>query len=361
MTQPALIAPGRRVTPDAYRVLPADAPERDWLAARRRGIGSSDVAAIMGVAEHRTALHVWYDKRDRLPDDDAGEAALWGRLHEDTVAREWARRNRSTVRRVGLVAGAGEWPSRSWMLCTLDRQVGVCPLALAEAQRARTAMTTGTICSLEVKTRNAFVSKRWRRNVPDDVLAQVVWQMAVTGYDHTHVACLIGGNDYRQYVVRRDPPLEADIVAAVADFWNRCVLGGQRPEVDVEAYADDLVDLDNRVHPVRAGSARLDGLTVHNLISDYETARLAEAAAKRAKGAAKAEMVRLLDGTEAAMVEQGRGEPAWTYFEQNRRPDVNLARLAEVWPDAYADCVADKTGRTLAIARDLRLTEDDVD
>lgn len=361
MTQPALIAPGRRVTPGAYRVLPADASERDWLAARRRGIGSSDVAAIMGVAEHRTALHVWFDKRDRLPDDDAGEAALWGKLHEDTVAREWARRNRSTVRRVGLVAaldgpfGAGGqlvMPSRSWMLCTLDRQVGVCP---ATKERA-----TATVCSLEVKTRNAFVSKRWRRNVPDDVLAQVVWQMAVTGYDHTHVACLIGGNDYRQYVVRRDLALEADIVATVADFWARCVLGGERPEVDVEAYADDLVDLDNRVHPVRAGSARLDGVTVGNLIRDYERARLAETGAKRAKSAAKAEMVRLLDGTEAAVVDQGRVDPVWTYFEQNRRPDVNLARLAELWPDAYADCVADKTGRTLAIARDLRLTEGDL-
>lgn len=359
MTQPGLFAPGRRVTPGAYRVLPADAPEADWLAARRRGIGSSDVAAIMGAAEHRSALHVWYDKRDRLPDDDAGEPALWGRLHEDTVAREWARRNRSTVRRVGLVA-AGTYPAHAdtgraaWMLCTLDRQVGVCP---ANKDRA-----TATVCSLEVKTRNAFVSKRWRRNVPDDVLAQVVWQMAVTGYDHTHVACLIGGNDYRQYVVRRDLALEADIVATVADFWTRCVIGGQRPEVDVEAYADDLVDLDNRVHPVRAGSARVDALDVSNVVRDYETGRLAEARATRAKTAAKAEMVRLLDGTEAVVVDGYRGnEPAWTYFEQARRPDVNLARLAEVWPEAYADCVAEKTGRTLAIARDLRMTETDLD
>src|SRR5215471_12994036 len=233
--QPALFAPGRKVTPTAYRVLPADADEQAWLARRRDGIGSSDVAAILGVAEHRTALHVWYDKRGSLPDSDAGEAALWGHLHEDTVAREWARRNRSTVRRVGLVANV----EKTWMLTTLDRQIGVCPLD----------RQAGTICALEVKTRHAFVAGRWRRDTPDAVLAQVVWEMATTGYPHIHVACLSGGNDYRQYVIRRDPELEADIITTAERFYHGNVVAGVRPVVDeLDRYADDLVDLDNRVH-----------------------------------------------------------------------------------------------------------------
>lgn len=81
------VATTRRVTPTGVRVLPADADRDTWLAARRTGIGSSDVAAILGVADQRTALHVWHDKRGELV-DDAGEPALWGRLLEDPVARE---------------------------------------------------------------------------------------------------------------------------------------------------------------------------------------------------------------------------------------------------------------------------------
>jgi putative phage-type endonuclease len=347
MTQPALIAPGRRVTPTAYRVLAADVDERAWLDERRRGIGSSDVAAILGVAERRSALHVWYDKTGRYTDDDAGEAALWGKLHEDTVAREWARRNRSTVRRVGVVAHVDQ----AWMRCTLDRQVGVCPL-----DRERSAS-----CALEVKTRNAFVAGKWRREIPDDVLAQVVWQMAVTGYAHIHVACLIGGNDYRQYIIRRDAELERDIVAAASAFWSGNVLLRHKPAVDVEAYADDLVDLDNRVHRDRAPTADLDGFEAHALIRDYETNRLHAQRYEQQQKAARARMVLALDGAEAAVAEgDPRRDPMWTYFEQNRRPGVDLAQLAERWPDAYAACITEKSGRTLAIAASLRLKEDDL-
>ena len=347
MTQLALIAPGRRVTPSACRVLPADANEADWLRARRRGIGSSDVAAILGVAERRTALHVWYDKRDRLPDDDAGEPALWGHLHEDTVAREWARRNRSTVRRVGLVAHT----EHTWRLCTLDRQIGICPL-----DRTHTATTA---CALEVKTRNAWVAGKWRRSVPDDVLAQVVWEMAVTGYEHIHVACLIGGNDYRQYVIRRDAELEADIVAGVETFWTTNVIGGARPAVDTQAYADDLMSLDNRLHPDRGGAAILAATSrPWELVDDYEETRLAVKGATARHKAAKVALIEALDGREMALVDEGRGDqPMWTYLERRQAPGVDLALMAEQHPDAYAACVSERAGRVLDIARDLRHTD----
>src|SRR5690606_40390261 len=56
--------------------------------------------------------------------DDAGEAAFWGTVHEEPVARHWAMRNRSVIRRVGLVAHVDH---PHWMT-TLDRRVTECPL-----------------------------------------------------------------------------------------------------------------------------------------------------------------------------------------------------------------------------------------
>src|ERR1700759_1282691 len=155
----------RRITPTAVRMLPADADRATWLAERRNGIGSSDVAAILGVSDYNTAVHVWHDKRGTLV-DDAGEAALWGHLLEEPVAREWARRHRSVVQRVGLVAHVDE----PWRRATLDRQVLECPMD----------RTVRTRCALEVKCRSAFKANRWKSDVPDDVLAQTVWRMAGT-------------------------------------------------------------------------------------------------------------------------------------------------------------------------------------
>ena len=40
----------------------ANLPNEEWLAWRRRGIGGSDVAAILGVSPFRTARDLYFDK-----------------------------------------------------------------------------------------------------------------------------------------------------------------------------------------------------------------------------------------------------------------------------------------------------------
>lgn len=331
----------RRVTPSALLALPASASRDEWLAARRHGIGSSDIAAVMGVSPYRTASHVYHDKRGDLPiDDDAGEAALWGNLLEETVAREWARRNRSVVRRVGLVSHETD----PWRLCTLDRRVTECPMD----------RTRREACALEVKTRNAWVASRWLRVVPDDVLAQVLWQIAVTGYDHVHVACLIGGQDYRQYVIRRagNEDIVADILTVAGRLWADIRAG--RPPTPT-GDPDALVDLYDRLNPDRDGVAHLDavGLDVVADLDEYETARLEAKAALGRQAAARARLVAHLDAAEYGVLD---GQLAYTYTA-GTQSRVDLERLAEDWPDAYADCLNRTTTNTLRIKKPYRRKE----
>ena len=321
----------RRVTPTAVRVLPADADRDQWLNRRREGIGSSDVAAILGVADKATALHVYRDKRGELVDDD-NEYALWGRVLEGPVAEEWQRRNRSVVHRVGLVANT-EVP---WALATLDRRVIECPLNRAGRVNA---------CALEVKTRNAFVAHRWRADVPDDVLAQVTWQMEVTGYDHIHVAVLIGGNDYRQTTVRRDPAIARYMLGEVYTFRERYLLPGVPPPHD-PTKADAVIELDKLMHrDGRAGSIDV-GLDAVGELLEYATAQADEADAKRRKKAAQAAMALAADGHQTVTTD---GELAWSY-RPGRHRACDMDRLAEQFPDAYEACVTDKPTHTLVIA-----------
>ncbi|MGE7437527.1 YqaJ viral recombinase family nuclease [Kitasatospora sp. NPDC001175] len=331
-------AAGRRVTPTARLVLPADADRNRWLDARRAGIGSSDVPAILGVNDYATPLHVYLDKLGELS-DDAGEAAHWGNVLEEPVAREWARRNRSVVRRVGLVAHQDE----SWRRATLDRRITECPLP--ESRREA--------CALEVKTRSAFKSAQWHSGAPDDVLAQVLWQMAVTGYDHMHYAVLIGGNDYRQGVVRADQHRQttADVLTAVAIFWTGNVLARVRPPHSGTPARN--VELYRRLHTERVGVVHLDHQPdAHNALLDYETARLEEAAARKRKEVAQAELLRLLGDAQVAALGNGK---AWSMEPTVGRPSTDYGRLAERWPDAYADCVTTKPGERLDIDKAFRL------
>lgn len=324
-----MTAATRRVTPTAYRVLPADADRDLWLAERRKGIGSSDVAAILGLVEQRTPVHVWRDKRGEDV-DTAGEAALWGTLLEDTVAREWARRNRSVIARVGLVANV----EQPWMLATLDRRVAECPLN-REIRQA---------CALEVKCRNAFTSHRWRSDVPDDVLAQVTWQMRITGYSHIHVAVLIGGNDYRQTVVRPDDGLEAYVVGEVTAFRENHILPDVEPDWDLNKAAA-LIELDNLRHPDRSGTLELDVPAIGGVM-EYAAASAAASAAKKRLEAARATLARLAEGHQVMTF---ANELAYQ-FGPVTRATVDLAALAERYPEAYAACVTDKKHHQIRIA-----------
>ena len=319
----------KHVTPRGLLLAPSTVPRADWLRIRREGIGSSDVAAILGVAEHSTALHVWYDKTGQLDlDQDAGEAAMWGNLLEEPVAREWCRRNHSSVQRVGIVAH----DAATWKRCTLDRKVDSCPMNMVDR------------CALEVKTRSAWVAGRWKRGLPEDVHAQVAWQMNVTGYDHIHLACLIGGQEFRQFTVHRDHDLEATINQIVTPFWTDNVMGEIAPGVDV-AHPDDEVELANRVHPSRTGVIEVPFVALESFLA-YQEAGALESAAKARKAGAKAKLVHALGGGDTATMD---GHLMYTYLPTTRR-SVDLDKLADEFPAAYEACVSENASPTIRLS-----------
>lgn len=330
-------AAGRRVTPTGRLILSADADRADWLTARRSGIGSSDVPAILGLVDYTPPLKVYYDKLGRDV-DDAGEAAYWGTVNEEAVARRWAMQSRSVIRRVGLVAHQDH---RHWMT-TLDRRVTECPLS--EDEQAP--------CALEVKTRSAFKSAQWHAGAPDDVTAQVLWQIIVNGYEHMHYAVLIGGNEYHQGVIRADQYADvmADITTAVDYFWNEHVQAEVPPAPTGDGEA--LTRLFRRLHPTRSGAVDVDRHDdALDALLDYGTHQRAESAAKKAKAAAKARMIAALGDAQSALI---GGERAYSLEPSNAAPKVDFELMAERYPDAYAACVAPNPTERIDIAKQYK-------
>ncbi len=326
-------AAGRRVTPTGRLILPADADRAVWLTARRSGIGSSDVPAILGLVEHSPPLKVYYDKLG-ADVDDAGDAAYWGTVNEENVARTWAMRNRSVIRRVGLVAHVDH---PHWMT-TLDRRVTECPLSDDDQ----------VPCALEIKTRSAFKSAQWHTGAPDDVLAQVLWQIIVNGYEHMHYAVLIGGNEYHQGVIRADQHSDvmADITTAVDRFWTEHVQA-QLPPAPV-GDGEALTRLFRRLHPTRSGTVDVDRHDdALDALLDYGRHQRAESTARKAKNAAKARMISALGDAQSALI---GGERAYSLEPTNAAPRVDLEALAERWPDAYAACVSPNPTERIDIA-----------
>lgn len=80
-----------------------DLSREDWLKERQRGIGGSDDAAIAGVSRWKSPVAVWLDKTGQVEPEEAGEAAYWGTMLEDIVAREFAARTGFKVRRCNFM------------------------------------------------------------------------------------------------------------------------------------------------------------------------------------------------------------------------------------------------------------------
>ncbi|MGW6747593.1 YqaJ viral recombinase family nuclease [Streptomyces sp. NPDC055006] len=331
-------AAGRRVTPTGRLILPADADRADWLTARRSGIGSSDIASILGISKYGNALSVWHDKTGGLPlETDDSEPALWGRIDEEGIAREWARRNRSIVRRVGLVANV----DRPWQMCTLDRIVLECPLADGREK-----------CAVEIKCRDKMKAGQFRKGVADDVLVQTLWQADTCGYDHIHAAVRLGGNDYRQFVVRvaDHADLIADLREAGARAWQQ-IIERRPPVLSADADPDVLLDLYERLHPDRAGSVDLSrDIDTQDAVADYLDAHNDYVAAEKRKKAAKVRILAGLGDAEEGLVL----DRVHVSLGEQHREHCDVKRLAEHWPDAYADCVEDRVSSRLNIPRAVR-------
>ncbi|MFB6809458.1 YqaJ viral recombinase family protein [Streptomyces sp. NPDC056387] len=333
-------AAGRRVTPTGRLILDHTAPRDVWLNARRLGIGSSDLPAVLSLSGFKTPQHVYYDKRGELPhDDEFSEAAHFGTIFEEPLALDWARRTRTVVERIGVIANIDE----PWQMCSLDRLCTECPYD----------RTTRSLCALEVKCRNAFVAKLWRTGPPDDVLAQVLWQILVTGLDHIHVMCLIGGNDPRMYTVRREDhtKLVAYIHAEASRLWFEHIVPGRPPAIAGDEPPDALIELYDRLHPDRDGVVVMDrDGDAQGDLSEYLRAVADKGEAEKRRKTYKARLLAHLGGAQAATV---MDRPFYS-IEQSMRETPDLERLRAEFPEAYAACVADKPQDRLSIPKNIR-------
>ncbi|EGO8273418.1 endonuclease, partial [Enterococcus faecalis] len=73
---------------------------QEWLEDRRKGIGGSDVATILGLNQYKSAYQLWLEKTGQVElKDTESEPAYWGNVLEEVVAKEFQERTGKKVRR----------------------------------------------------------------------------------------------------------------------------------------------------------------------------------------------------------------------------------------------------------------------
>lgn len=185
----------------------------EWLLDRRRGIGGSDVATILGLNKWKSAYQLWLEKTGQVElDHTDSEPAYWGNVLEEVVAKEFQERTGLKVRRRNQVF---EHPLHLFLRANIDRDV------------------VGEKAVLECKTANQFLAKEWEgEEIPLSYLCQVQHYMNVMNYDHAYIAVLIGGQKFVWKRIERDQELIDMITERLVDFWETNVVEGVEPPVD---------------------------------------------------------------------------------------------------------------------------------
>lgn len=189
----------------------------EQIIERRKGIGSSDAAAILGLPtfKGKNAFSVWLEKTDQLEPAKESDAMSAGNFLEPAIL-DYAEKKFGRLNRGVSIADPDGAPIAS----LLDGR-------LVSDGRPIEVKTAGIVSPLIVTWGEADTDQ-----VPDSYMIQVQTQLLCTGAEFASLIALLGGRGIVEYTIARADPLIKIIRAVSADFFERYVQPRRDPRND---------------------------------------------------------------------------------------------------------------------------------
>lgn len=217
----------------------------DWHAARANGIGGSEIAAVMGISPYESRFSLWHRKQGLIAPVEESEEMYWGKVHEPAICERFAHLHPELFVAMAPTYADAEHP---WMIANPDRLIVPSPGAdhcveIVEAKTSRDDLGWG---------------KAGTDDIPVHYRAQCLWYMRVLRVPRCHIAVLIAGSEYREYVIEYDE-VEADLMQAAGAAFMHDVRHNVRPDIDghsatfqtIKALPEGQDDIDIEVSTAR--------------------------------------------------------------------------------------------------------------
>lgn len=192
--------------------IPIPETQEEWLEIRKRGIGGSDVAGIMGINPWASPLTVYLDKVGVTGKKETNEKMEIGTELEPFL-REKFRKKMSkelTDLKVITVKKILFHQEHNFILANVD--------GLVYCKEYGWGI-------LELKTTSERNSSEWVDDViPNNYMCQVQHYLFVTGLQYAYIACLIGGQKFVVKRILRDNELIDILFDKERFFWEEFVV-----------------------------------------------------------------------------------------------------------------------------------------
>lgn len=201
----------------------------EWYARRKKGIGGSDSAAVLGVSKWRTPYQVWEDKTGRSEKVEPNEAMRAGTYMEKSIRELYSNETGRTVYDPGFAIDK-EYP---FIVGDVD---GLCSDRILEIKNCR---------------------NEWDE-IPIEYFFQVQHYMRLFDMPLADIAVMFYGQKFQIFTVERDKSLWETILPVYQEFW-KCV------ETDTPPELETLDDVNRAYRNSRDSSVILDADAIDKL------------------------------------------------------------------------------------------------
>ena len=195
---------------------------QEWLKERMYGIGSSEVATILGLNPWETPLQLWRRKKGIDPPKAENFAMKAGHYLEDAVSRFYSDETGKDI----IKASAGDWlivnKEKEFLRVSPDRMYWI-------PGRPKSHHSKGIV---ECKTTQMEVDAD---NLPQHWFCQLQYQLGVAELEQGALAWLTMGRTFGYRDFTFDKEFYQWMVEEVEKFWRDNIIGGAEPDpINVE-------------------------------------------------------------------------------------------------------------------------------
>lgn len=330
---------------------------KEWLQARKSGLGGSDVASIAGLNKYSSPLKVYMDKTEPLSEVDVqevSEAAEWGTRLENLIRQKF--RENHPEWRVQQSHFMWQSPEYPFMLANVDGLV-------FEPKRGWGV--------LEIKTASEWLSDNWGdEEAPENYIIQLQHYLKVLGLQWGIFAVLIGGNRYKEFYVERDEDLIEALVQIEKDFWENHVLANVAPDPDGSTSAEEILQ---GLYPATSALPEDEILELEDstleLINELDELKEQEKAMKKRKAEIEQLLKKKLGEHQVGMVEDRKVQwkPSRSFSEEELKkenPDLykefavmvlDKTKFKKAYPKTYEEFMVTTGKRSFSVKEDIGL------
>ena len=303
----------------------------EWLQYRNQGIGSSEVATILGLNPWETPYQLWRRKKGIDAPKVENFAMRAGHYLEDAVSRFYTD---ETARDI-IKRSAGDWivadKAMPFLRVSPDR------LFWIDRTAKRNEDNKGI---LECKTTQLKIDAD---NLPMHWFCQLQYQLGVAGYTEGALAWLTQGREFGYKNIVFDATFYDYMTEQVAEYWERYIVGDEEPA----AYSvDDVVIKYARHTDGKFVTAATDVIAAAVRLKEIKT-QLAEL--DKAKAEQEGIIKMAIGDAEGITDDTGKVLATWKAGKPKSSFDTN--RFAAEHPEEYADYVIEKAASRMFLLK----------